>query len=312
MSLAVCTVSHSPLMAHNEPAPGVRDRVEAAFDQARAFIRDFAPEVVVVLAPDHYNGFLYDMMPPFCIGTEARSVGDYGYPEGPLQVDRDAALTLASAVLAAGVDVAVSERMQVDHGFTQPLTLLFGGIAAVSTVPVFVNSVAEPLGPVSRARRLGDALGRAAADLDKRVLFLGSGGLSHDPPVPALAGATPEVAERLISGRNPTRAQRAEREQRVTAAAREFAAGTLPLQPLNPAWDRALLDIVASGELEQFDAWTNEWCVEQAGHSSHEVRTSIAAYAALAATGPYVVTQSFYEPIPEWIAGFAVTTARPA
>jgi 2,3-dihydroxyphenylpropionate 1,2-dioxygenase len=312
MSLAVCTVSHSPLMARNEPAPGVRDRVEAAFGQARAFIRDFAPEVVVVLAPDHYNGFLYDMMPPFCIGTEARSVGDYGYPEGPLQVDRDAALTLASAVLAAGVDVAVSERMQVDHGFTQPLTLLFGGIAAVPTVPVFVNSVAEPLGPVYRARMLGDALGRAAADLDKRVLFLGSGGLSHDPPVPALAGATPEVAERLISGRNPTREQRAEREQRVTAAARDFAAGTLPLQPLNPAWDRALLDVFASGELEQCDSWTNEWCVEQAGHSSHEVRTSIAAYAALAATGPYVVTQSFYEPIPEWIAGFAVTTARPA
>jgi 2,3-dihydroxyphenylpropionate 1,2-dioxygenase len=182
----------------------------------------------------------------------------------------------------------------------------------VPTVPVFVNSVAEPLGPVSRARMLGDALGRAAADLDKRVLFLGSGGLSHDPPVPALAGATPEVAERLISGRNPTREQRAEREQRVAAAARDFAAGTLPLQPLNPAWDRALLDVFASGELEQCDSWTNEWCVEQAGHSSHEVRTSIAAYAALAATGPYVVTQSFYEPIPEWIAGFAVTTARPA
>jgi 2,3-dihydroxyphenylpropionate 1,2-dioxygenase len=312
MSLAVCTVSHSPLMARNEPAPGVRDRVDAAFDEARAFIRDFAPELVVVLAPDHYNGFLYDMMPPFCIGAEARSVGDYGYEAGPLRVDRNAAHALAAATLAAGVDVAVSERMHVDHGFTQPLTLLFGGIAAVPTVPVFVNSVAEPLGPVSRARMLGDALGRAAADLDRRVLFLGSGGLSHDPPVPALAGASPDVAERLISGRHPTSEQRAEREQRVTAAGREFAAGTLPLQPLNPAWDRALLDVFASGELEQLDSWTNEWCVEQAGHSSHEVRTSIAAYAALATTGPYVVTQSFYEAIPEWIAGFAVTTARPA
>jgi 2,3-dihydroxyphenylpropionate 1,2-dioxygenase len=299
-------------MARNEPAPGVRDRVDAAFDEARAFIRDFAPELVVVLAPDHYNGFLYDMMPPFCIGAEATSVGDYGYEAGPLRVDRDAARALAAATLAAGVDVAVSERMLVDHGFTQPLTLLFGGIAAVPTVPVFVNSVAEPLGPVSRARMLGDALGRAAADLDRRVLFLGSGGLSHDPPVPALAGATPEVAERLISGRNPTREQRAERETRVTAAGREFAAGTLRLQPLNPAWDRALLDVFASGKLEQLDSWTNEWCVEQAGRSSHEVRTSIAAYAALAATGPYVVTQSFYEAIPEWIAGFAVTTGRPA
>ncbi|MCW2535178.1 MAG: 3-(2,3-dihydroxyphenyl) propionic acid dioxygenase, partial [Modestobacter sp.] len=36
--------------------------------------------------------------------------------------------------------------------------------------------VAEPLGPVSRVRRLGEAIGRAAATLDRRVLLLGSGG----------------------------------------------------------------------------------------------------------------------------------------
>ena len=45
---------------------------------------------------------------------------------------------------------------------------------------------------------------------------------------------------------------------------------------------------------------------------AHEARTSIAAYAALAATGPYTVASSFYEPIPDSIAGFAVTTAQPA
>ena len=33
--------------------------------------------------------------------------------------------------------------------------------------------------------------------------------------------------------------------------------------------------------------------------------------AALAAAGAYEVTSSFYEPIPDWIAGFAVTTALP-
>ena len=35
----------------------------------------------------------------------------------------------------------------------------------------------------------------------------------------------------------------------------------------------------------------------------------VSTAAALSAQGPYRVVSSFYEPIPEWIAGFAVTTA---
>ena len=72
-----------------------------------------------------------------------------------------------------------------------------------------------------------------------------------------------------------------------------------------------LLAALASGDLEQIDSWATNWFTEQAGHSAHETRTSIAAYAALGATGPYRVHSSFYEPIPDWIAGFAVTTALP-
>jgi 2,3-dihydroxyphenylpropionate 1,2-dioxygenase len=48
----------------------------------------------------------------------------------------------------------------------------------------------------------------------------------------------------------------------------------------------------------------------QGGGSAHEVRTWIAAYASLAATGKYEMTSRFYEAIPAWIAGFAVTTAE--
>lgn len=49
----------------------------------------------------------------------------------------------------------------------------------------------------------------------------------------------------------------------------------------------------------------------EGGGSAHEVRTWIAAYAALAATGSYTMTSRFYEPVPEWIAGFSITTATP-
>ena len=99
---------------------------------------------------------------------------------------------------------------------------------------------------------------------------------------------------------------------RVIQAGRDYAAGVSTIQPLNPDWDRHVLAVLATADFEAVDGWSTDWFTEQAGHSAHEARTSIAAYAALAATGPYTVTSSFYEPIPDWIAGFAVTTAQPA
>jgi 2,3-dihydroxyphenylpropionate 1,2-dioxygenase len=297
-------------MGFTEPTPQTRKRVDAALDDARAFIADFAPELVVLFGPDHYNGFFYDMMPSFCIGAAAESIGDYDTGAGILPVDHDVALGFMRAVLDAEVDVTLSERMYVDHGFAQPLEVLFGGLDRVPLVPVFINCVAQPLGPARRARLLGSAIGSAAARLDRRVLFLGSGGLSHDPPLPRLEGAAPEVAAQLISeGRRLTPEQRAARQARVIQAGRAYAAGESTMKPLNPGWDRAFLAVLASGDLEQVDGWTTDWFTEQAGNSAHETRTSIAAYAALAAAGPYAVTTSFYEPIPDWIAGFAVTTA---
>src|SRR6516164_10839219 len=112
MPVALCTTSHSPLMGLHDPEPAVRAEVDDALAHARAFVAEFAPDLVVVFGPDHYNGFLYDLMPSFCIGAAATSVGDYGLPAGPLAVDRDAAHTIARHVLRRGVDVAVSEAMQ--------------------------------------------------------------------------------------------------------------------------------------------------------------------------------------------------------
>lgn len=310
MPVAVCALSHSPLIGFNHPARAVKERVEAAFDQARRFVAEFDPDLVVMFAPDHYNGFFYDMMPPYCIGSKATALGDYGTPAGPLSVD-PAANRIAEHVLGAGVDIAVSERMYVDHGFAQPLQILFGSLDAVPVVPVFINSVAVPLCPIFRVRLLGDAIGRATATLGRRVLFLGSGGLSHDPPVPQLEDAPPEVAERLIDGRNPTREQRAARQVRVIQAGSDLAAGSSSMRPINPEWDNRFLDILAAGDLEMIDDWPNEWFVEQAGNSSHEVRTWVAAYAAMAANGEYALEYRFYEEIKEWIAGFSVTTAVP-
>ena len=310
MTAAAVGLSHSPLIGKNDPAPEVLARADQAVENARTFVRAFDPELVVLYAPDHYNGFFYKEMPPFCLATEAHAVGDFGSAAGPLSVDTGAAKALAQGVLDRGVDLTISARMTVDHGFAQPLEVLFGGIDQVPVVPIFVNGVATPLGPVSRIRALGTAVGEAAAELDKRVLFLGSGGLSHDPPVPVLEGAPPRVANALIEGHPPTPEQRAKGEQRVVQAGRDYAAGSTTMIPINPTWDNLLLDHLEKGELADFDSWSVEWMAAEGGGSAHEVRTWIAAFASLAASGPYEMTSRFYEAIPAWIAGFAVATAR--
>ncbi|MFH7340524.1 3-carboxyethylcatechol 2,3-dioxygenase [Streptomyces sp. KHY 26] len=311
MSLALVTMSHSPLLDYANPPAEVTEAVQGAFTAARAFTADYDPTLVVSFAPDHYNGFFHDLMPPFCIGYQALGVGDYGTAQGPLDVPAARAEELAQWVAGHDVDVAISRRMEVDHGAVQPLEILFGAIDAVPTVPVFVNGVARPFVSMRRIRRLGEAIGSYLAALeDERVLVIGSGGLSHDPPVPQWATADDRTRAMLLNGRHPTAAARDARQQRVIDTAAAFAAGTAAIRDLNPAWDRALMATLASGDLTPVDAMTPERMAEDAGNSSHEVRTWIAAFAALGAAGPYDVTYQFYQPVREYIAGFGVMTAR--
>jgi 2,3-dihydroxyphenylpropionate 1,2-dioxygenase len=312
MPLALCCMSHSPLLNLPGPSQDLLDDIDSALAQARRFVDDFDPELVVIFAPDHYNGFFYKLMPPFCIGTEAQGVGDYGTHKGPLDVPEATAVACAKAVLAAGVDIAISADMEVDHGTVQPLEKLFGSPTAHPVIPIFINSVATPLGPLHRCRTLGTAVGSYLATLDKRVLLVGSGGLSHDPPVPTLATATPQVVERIVQGRPMTPEQRSARQTAVMEAAKSFAAGQSDLAPLNPEFDRRFLELLDSGHLDDLDNWSNSFIANEGGNSAHEIRTWVAAFAALAAAGPYRTDVRYYKPAPELIAGFAVRTAVPA
>lgn len=309
MSLSLVAMSHSPLLHEGEPPAAVVAEVQEAFGRARAFATALAPDLVITFGPDHYNGFFYDMMPMASIGTSAFGIGDWDSASGDLPVPTQLASDLAASVLAANVDVAVSHRMGVDHGAVQPLEILFGGLDTVPTIPVFVNGVAPPFSPMQRIRLLGEAIGRWALRRRERILVVASGGLSHDPPVPRWTESTGDARAMLLEGRNPTPEARAARQQRVIDAARAFAAGRASIRDLNPEWDQAFLAHCAAGDPTVFDAYDPAAMTEEAGNSSHEVRTWVAAFSALAAAGAYAVTDSYYRPIPEYIAGFGVMTA---
>ncbi len=302
-------MSHSPLLNLPGPSQDLLEGSESALAAARAFVTDYDPELVVTFSPDHYNGFFYRTMPPFCIGTAAQGVGDYGTHAGPLDVPQDLATACAAAVLESGVDIALSASMDVDHGTVQPLEKLFGDATARPLIPIFINSVAAPLGPMRRVRALGAAVGTYLATVGKRVLIVGSGGLSHDPPVPTLASAPPAALDRIVHGAPMSTEQRQARQGAVIEAARAFAHGDSPLQPLNPEWDAAFLELVDTNRLAEVDGWSNSWIEHEAGHSAHEIRTWVAAFSALAAHGPYRTDNRFYRAAPELIAGFAVRTA---
>ncbi|UZW57225.1 3-carboxyethylcatechol 2,3-dioxygenase [Sphingobium sp. JS3065] len=307
MIVGTVCLSHSPLKESNRPAP----EVEAQFDQAlrdvAAFVDERNPDLAVIFYPDHLNGFFYQLLPSFCIGMEGASVGDYGTASGRLDIPTQRAEALARAVLDAGVDVAVSYDMQVDHGAIQALEWLFEGRAGFPIVPVFVNCAAAPLPTFERARALGRAVGDWARAAPERILIMGSGGLSHDPPMASLNTAGPEVRRRLVSGEPLAHAQRYARQSRAKIEGKAMVAGQSSLLPANAKWDRMLLDAFVAGDLSILDAVSDDDIAKIGGRGGHEARAWIAALAAL--SPGYRAKVHFYEAIDAWITGMGILAA---
>ena len=176
-------------------------------------------------------------------------------------------------------------------------------------IPIFINSVATPLGPLRRVRALGAAVGAFLATLGKRVLVVGSGGLSHDPPVPTLATAPPAALGRIVHGEPMTPEQRQARQVAVMEAAREFAEGADRCSRSTPTGIKPSWNCSTPIGSPRSMAGRTAWIEHEAGHSAHEIRTWVAAFAALAAHGRYETQQRYYRAAPELIAGFAVRTA---
>jgi 2,3-dihydroxyphenylpropionate 1,2-dioxygenase len=305
-------MSHSPLML----VPSLRPRERAAergfYGSLRAHaaeLRRWKPELVISVAPDHFNGFFHDMMPSFCIGTEAESTRDWKLPKRKLRVDAALAERCIEHARARDIDVAVSRRLKADHGTTLALLKLFGAIERPNVIPAFVNCAAHPRPGFRRVRRFGEALGEFAADLGMRTLILASGGLSHDPPTPRL-NAPKKVLARLVDRHTPSAAEYRAREARVIANARELANGFGNLLAPDRDWDRVFLDRLLSLRLEACDRYTDAEIDRKAGFGGHEVRVWVAAFAAMRAARRFKPKLDFYRVIPEWITGMAVAHGK--
>jgi protocatechuate 4,5-dioxygenase beta chain len=161
--------------------------VFAGYDWVKAFEAAEQPDVVILVFNDHATSFSLQMIPTFAIGcAETFRPADEGWGPRPVPVVEghpELAAHLAESLILDEFDMTVINEMDVDHGLTVPLSLMFGAVARwpVKVVPIAVNVVQFPPPTGLRCWKLGEAIARAVAAYpeDLNVQIWGTGGMSH-------------------------------------------------------------------------------------------------------------------------------------
>ena len=309
----VACVPHVPFLATQERA--WNPELWQAYDARVAEFQKFDPELVFAFGGDHYSGIHLKLAPTFVVGQIGEALADCGGSPGKLDIPRDISMALANHLVEEGFDIATSHAMEVDHGFSNALASFCGNVGARPVVPIHINSLSDPRPTLRRCRQLGEAIGRFAGTLGKRVAFIGSGGLSHqtDFIFPQYETAPSEDMQNFIvhgGGVGPI-----DREVwfKQVDDGMDHLKGEIHegrMKPyVNAAWDRRFLDIFVSGDLTGFDSWTDKDILEQAGYGGGEVRTWIAAAAAGQVAGTTAPLLDYYSDKTYLAVGAAVAHA---
>jgi protocatechuate 4,5-dioxygenase, beta chain len=159
----------------------------AGYDWTRTWIAQEKPDVIVLVYNDHASAFDLNMIPTFAIGTAERyQSADEGW--GPRPVPdvlghADLAWHIAQSCILDDFDITMIGKMDVDHGLTVPLSLMFNQPEAwpCKVVPIAVNVVTYPPPSGNRCWMLGEAIARAVESYpeDINVQIWGTGGMSH-------------------------------------------------------------------------------------------------------------------------------------
>jgi len=159
----------------------------AGFDWTREFMKEEKPDVIVLVYNDHASNFDMKVIPTFAIGcAEQYGICDEGYgprPVPPVEGHADLAWHIAQSLILDEFDMTIFNEMDVDHGLTVPLSMMYGHVDKwpVKVIPLAVNVVTYPPPSGNRCWLLGEAIARAVASFpeDLKVQIWGTGGMSH-------------------------------------------------------------------------------------------------------------------------------------
>jgi protocatechuate 4,5-dioxygenase, beta chain len=145
------------------------------------------PDVVILVYNDHASAFSQDMIPTFAIGcAESFKPADEGWGPRPVPLVHghpELAWHITQSLILAEFDMTIMNHMDVDHGLTVPLSLMFGQPAAwpAKIIPLAVNVIQYPPPTANRCYKLGQAIAAAVASYPEElnVQVWGTGGMSH-------------------------------------------------------------------------------------------------------------------------------------
>ncbi|MAL27684.1 MAG: protocatechuate 3,4-dioxygenase [Croceicoccus sp.] len=157
------------------------------FDWTRQFMEEEKPDVIVLIYNDHASAFDMKIIPTFAIGCgETYQPADEGFgarPVPPVEGHPDLAWHIAQSLILDEFDLTIINEMEVDHGLTVPLSMMYGHVDKwpVKVIPLVVNVVTYPPPSGNRCWALGEAIARAvnSFDEDLKVQIWGTGGMSH-------------------------------------------------------------------------------------------------------------------------------------
>ncbi|MGH8290053.1 MAG: extradiol ring-cleavage dioxygenase [Steroidobacteraceae bacterium] len=231
--------SHAPgITGRKDRAdPKVRDAFYAALGRMREALEAARPDILIVIAAEHFANFFMNNMPAICVGMAEHYEGpieDEAWlgirrqriPGAP-QLSRDLIQDVMNEI-----DLAYAQEWKFDHGIMVPLNFLTPRYE-LPVIPVNINCQGPPLIPLKRCYEFGRTLRRACDARPERIALIGTGGISHWP-------ATPD------SGR------------------------------INEQWDREFLERLLRNDREALIAYRDDETWREAGQGGFEIRTFIA------------------------------------
>jgi protocatechuate 4,5-dioxygenase, beta chain len=157
------------------------------YERSKKWIAELKPDVVILVYNDHASAFSLELIPTFALGCAAEfEPADEGWGPRPVPTvlgHPELAWHMAQSLILDEFDMTIVNEMDVDHGLTVPLSLMFGQPSAwpVKVIPLAVNVVQYPPPTGNRCYNLGKAIRKAVEsfDQDLKVVIFGTGGMSH-------------------------------------------------------------------------------------------------------------------------------------
>ena len=149
-------------------------RVFSGFEKSKQWMAEAKPDVVIAIYNDHASAFSVELIPTFALGCAAEfPPADEGWGPRPVPVVKghpELASHIATSVILDEFDLTIGNKMEVDHGLTVPLNLMFGSPSGMALPG---HPARRERGAVSAADRpsllhLGQAIRKAVDSLSGR------------------------------------------------------------------------------------------------------------------------------------------------